>query len=346
MTRLDQRTTRALGALALAIATGCGGSSQSPPARYGYGDMFENRNDEPGDYGGSYGGGGSPAPSAVTTTVSTESDSDGMAYEMAASGASDDAGESYDVEAERSYDSPPPAPPPPSPVVAATGAPAPQRSPESVSAPTTPRPAPAGPEQGQGAAGHAAPGREPAAAGERRAPMLIYEAALALATRTVREQVDAAVRITHELGGVIVSQDDSGVMVRVPAPRFREALGLFEALGDVVERRVTAQDVSEQVRDTRVRLQNAINLRDRLRELLRQATTVPESLAIERELERLNETIALLQGQLESLEERVAYSTVTIRFQAVQDESVVPNELFRLPFGWLDEIGLPNLLTL
>jgi hypothetical protein len=176
--------------------------------------------------------------------------------------------------------------------------------------------------------------------------MLIYEAALALATRTVREQVDAAVRITHELGGVIVSQDDSGVMVRVPAPRFREALGLFEALGDVVERRVTAQDVSEQVRDTRVRLQNAINLRDRLRELLRQATTVPESLAIERELERLNETIALLQGQLESLEERVAYSTVTIRFQAVQDESVVPNELFRLPFGWLDEIGLPNLLTL
>jgi hypothetical protein len=176
--------------------------------------------------------------------------------------------------------------------------------------------------------------------------MLIYEAGLTIATRTVREQVDEAVRITHELGGVIVSQDDAGVMVRVPAGRFREALGLFEGLGDVVARRVTAQDVSEVVRDTRVRLQNAINLRDRLRELLRSATTVPESLAIERELERLNETIALLQGQLESLEERVAYSTITVRFQAVQDRAEVPREQFRLPFEWLHQLGLPSLLNL
>jgi hypothetical protein len=326
-----RQAARAL-ALAAALAAGCSAAEQAPPAQYGYGDMFRSEG------------------ATDTTTASTGYPGGGGGADGEMMMAEEVAGESMPA--------PPPAPerrrffgghhreappPPPAPVMAAP--PSDQPAPQPGNAATTPA-APTTVEGGQGQAGTPEEtGSEPAS-GERRAPMLIYEADLTLATRTVREQIDEAVRITREMGGIIVSQDDTGVVVRVPAPRFREALGQFEALGDVVARRVTARDVAEVVRDTRVRLQNARNMRDRLRELLRQATTVPESLAIERELERLNETIALLEGQLEALEERISYSTVTLRFQAVQDTSEVPNALFRLPFDWLDQIGLPNLLSL
>lgn len=175
---------------------------------------------------------------------------------------------------------------------------------------------------------------------------MIYEATLGLAVRDVSERVDEVVRITYEIGGHIQSQTDTGVVVRVPAPRFRESLGLFEALGDVEQRHISAQDVSEAVRDIQIRLRNAIQMRDRLAQLLEAAQTVPESLAIEHELERLNETIALMEGALESLQDRIAFSTVTVNFRAIQDENEIPRTTFRLPFSWLDELGLQYLLQL
>lgn len=177
-------------------------------------------------------------------------------------------------------------------------------------------------------------------------PLLIYEAHLNLAVHEVRERIDQVVEVADDVGGFLQSQDDTSVVIRIPARRFREALGRVEALGDVLSRRVSAQDVSDQVRDVRIRLRNAIQMRDRLAELLERAQTVPDSLTIERELERLTQSIELLRGQLRSLEDRIAYSTITVRFQAVRVDQEVPRERFRLPFPWLDELGLVNLLRL
>lgn len=181
----------------------------------------------------------------------------------------------------------------------------------------------------------------------RRGPMLIYEAGLQLATRDeIRDKLDEVEQLTTSIGGFVVSQDDTTIVVRVPVAQFRETLERIEALGDVLNRRVTAVDVSEQVRDLRIRLQNAEQMRDRLAELLEEAQTVADSLVIEHELERLNETIELIRGQLESLEERVAFSTITVRFQPVVEHSEVPHTLFHLPFQWLEDLGLSSLLRL
>lgn len=177
-------------------------------------------------------------------------------------------------------------------------------------------------------------------------PLLIYTADLNLAVHEVREKIDAAIAISDEVGGFLQAQNDTSVIIRVPAARFRDALSRVEALGDVLHRRVAAQDVSEQVRDIRIRLQNAVQMRDRLAELLERAETVPESLTIERELERLTQTIEQLRGQLRSFDDQIAYSTITIRFAAIRVDSEVPRERFRLPFPWLNELGLVNLLRL
>jgi hypothetical protein len=109
---------------------------------------------------------------------------------------------------------------------------------------------------------------------------------------------------------------------------------------------VSALDVSDEVRDVRIRLRNAVEMRDRLAELLARAETVPDSLTIERELERLTQTIEQLRGVLRGLEDRITYSTITVRFQPIRVDQQVPRERFRLPFPWLDELGLVNLLRL
>lgn len=188
--------------------------------------------------------------------------------------------------------------------------------------------------------------RQTATDAQGQGPLLIYEAQLSLAVHEVREKIDEIIAITDEVGGFISTQDDNSIVVRIPAAHFRDSLERIEGVGDVLSRRVSAQDVSDQVRDVRIRLRNAIQMRDRMAELLERAQTVPDSLTIERELERLTQQIELLRGQLQSLQDRIAYSTITVRFQAVRTDHDVPRERFRLPFPWLNELGLANLLEL
>jgi len=179
-----------------------------------------------------------------------------------------------------------------------------------------------------------------------RGRLLIYEAQLNLAVRDVVAKVDEVVEISNDVGGFVLNQDNNSVVIRVPVGRFREVLGRIEAIGDVLNRRVTAQDVSEQMRDMRIRLRNAVQMRERFAVLLARAQTVPESLAIEREIERLTETIELIRGQLADLQGRISFSTITVQFQPIREESQVPRERFRLPFPWLEQLGLPNLMRL
>jgi hypothetical protein len=177
-------------------------------------------------------------------------------------------------------------------------------------------------------------------------PLLIYQAEVNLAVHEVRERMAEVVAVADDMGGFLATQDNTTVVIRVPVSRFRESLERIETLGDVLQRRISAQDVSDQVRDLRIRLRNAVQMRDRLAELLARADTVPESLTIERELERLTESIELMSGQLRVIQDRVSFSTITVRFQPVRVDEEVPRERFYLPFPWLNELGLQNLMRM
>ena len=89
---------------------------------------------------------------------------------------------------------------------------------------------------------------------------------------------------------------------------------------------------------------NAEAVRKRLTELLAGATKTEEALAVERELARVTEDIEQMKAQLKLFGELVAYSTITVRFEAPQAENL--DRRFKLPFPWLEELGLSNLLSL
>jgi hypothetical protein len=145
-------------------------------------------------------------------------------------------------------------------------------------------------------------------------------------------------------GGYLVQRGDRHITIRVPSKAFRPALDKVETLGDELHREVNVRDVTEEFSDLEIRLQNARAVRARLEELLRQATTVEDALAVQKELERVTEDIERMLGRLKLLRELVAFSTITVRFEA-RPTDVVDSHV-TLPFPWLHELGLPRLLSM
>jgi hypothetical protein len=216
-------------------------------------------------------------------------------------------------------------------------APAPARS-----APTTTPGAPA-----SGSTSHEeAQNGEPSAVGgeDKRAPLLIYNAVLTLAVFEATEAIDTIEKLAVDSGGYLVQRGDRHITIRVPSKAFRPALDKVETLGDELHREVNVRDVTEEFSDLEIRLQNARAVRARLEELLRQATTVEDALAVQKELERVTEEIERMLGRLKLLRELVAFSTITVRFEA-RPTDVVDSHV-TLPFPWLHELGLPRLLSM
>lgn len=217
------------------------------------------------------------------------------------------------------------------PVAAAVaGAPAP---------PPPVEPAPAEPEA-------AAPAAEltSATAPERPGLLLTYQANLALAVYEVDKGLDAVEKLTRDAGGYLVSRGGNAIVVRVPASHFDGSLKQVLALGEVLERELRVEDVTAKVRDLEARLQNAEAVRKRLIELLAGASKTADALAVERELARVAEDIERMKAELKRFRELVAYSTLTVRFEAPHAEAL--DRRFKLPFPWLENLGLSHLLAL
>jgi hypothetical protein len=177
-----------------------------------------------------------------------------------------------------------------------------------------------------------------------REPLLVYTAVLTMAVFGVDPALDQVEALARDAGGYLLTRNDSSVTIRIPAARFRAALDGIGKVGDELHREVNASDVTEEYADLEIRLRNAEVMRQRLEALLARTNNVNEALAVERELERVSQTIEQMKGRLKVLSELVAFSTITVNFQPREQERV--NSGVALPFEWLHELGLNRLLSL
>jgi Domain of unknown function (DUF4349) len=175
-------------------------------------------------------------------------------------------------------------------------------------------------------------------------PLLIYTADYTMAVFESTAAIDQVQKLAEELGGYLVRRDDRSIIVRVPSNTFKNALSKIGTFGDVLHREESVEDVTEAFYDLKTRLDNARALRARLEQLLAQANDVKEALAVEKELARVTTEIETMEGKLKRLRELIAFSTITVRFEARGGDHV--NDEVRLPFPWLDQLGLSNLLNL
>lgn len=106
---------------------------------------------------------------------------------------------------------------------------------------------------------------------------------------------------------------DGYITVRVPEAGHPEFLEEVSKMGEVTSRSVSAQDVTEEYIDVTARLENLKRQEQRLHEVLNMSRTVEEVLSVEKEIERVRGEIDSLTGRLNYLNDRVEYSTISIR---------------------------------
>ena len=176
-------------------------------------------------------------------------------------------------------------------------------------------------------------------------PVLIYTAQLTMAIFEVVPAQAKIEELSQSLGGFLAQKTNNAITVRIPVPRFHEAIAGIEKIGDVTHRDISAEDVSQEFFDLEVRLKSSRAVRERLEHLLARALKVEDALGIEHELDRVVAEIERLEGRLKFLQSKAQFSTITVNF-AARPREVVTKGTFKLPFPWLDDLGLSRLLDL
>jgi uncharacterized small protein (DUF1192 family) len=110
------------------------------------------------------------------------------------------------------------------------------------------------------------------------------------------------------------------VVLRVPRENFSALMDRVEAGGTVVSTDTTSEDVTDQLVDLEARLSSLRDERDRLRALFSRANETDDVLAVERRLASVQTEIERLEARQQSLERRVAYSTITVRLREERPE--------------------------
>lgn len=179
----------------------------------------------------------------------------------------------------------------------------------------------------------AAAGTDPTA---QPARIVIYSAGIRVVVQDVRQTIEAVQSQAKSLGGYLQEMDGDSVTVRVPAGRFDSLLAQIDRLGEITQRQIKAQDITEEMRDLNIRLDNAEKVRQRLVTLLEKSQKMEDTLQIEKELARLTETIEMLKGKIRFMESHAAFSTVKVWVNSPLPQKDLVEQI---PFPWVRDLG-------
>lgn len=150
-----------------------------------------------------------------------------------------------------------------------------------------------------------------AAEPDRGPRMVHYDGTARLRVAKVRDAQDAITAIAAAAGGLVENQYRDAITIRVPVARFDATFAEVLEVGDVLDKRITATDVTDRFVATELRLQTAVTTRERLVELLAQAEDEKDKLFLIREIQRLTEEIDRLEGQSRALSSLASMSRIT-----------------------------------
>lgn len=150
---------------------------------------------------------------------------------------------------------------------------------------------------------------------------LIKNAWLQLEVDDAPKAIESLSAAARNLGGYLsdmherklaVERSEITATLRVPADKFEQAMTDAQALGDVIERRVNSEDVTEKYVDTESSIRNLKRTEERLLAHLERSAKLEDILKVEQELTRVRGLLDHLEGQLRFLSNRVGFSTIQV----------------------------------
>ena len=170
---------------------------------------------------------------------------------------------------------------------------------------------------------------------------MAFTARLRLNVGNVRDAVNQSRRLAMKFGGYVKRMDDRSVTLAIPVKNADTALAELSRLGVVNSLTIEGDDVTQQVTDIAIRLENLEKSRKRLLALLEKAGKVDEMVKVENAIARVTTDLERLQAQQKNLRTRVDYVTMFVNFQAEVTQTMIrPTS----PVAWVNELG-NNLLS-
>lgn len=171
-----------------------------------------------------------------------------------------------------------------------------------------------------------------------QSPRLVKNASLRLELDDVDEAIAAISTMLGQYQGDLLhlSDQDSdqqgprhvSLQLRVPQNNLEATLKALRGLGTVVNQSISAEDVSTQLVDLQARIRNLRQSEQALQEIMERSGSIAEVLDVAQELSTVREAIERHAAQLNSLQNRVAYSTISLTLVSTQ-----PTALATSPVG-------------
>ena len=146
---------------------------------------------------------------------------------------------------------------------------------------------------------------------------IIYRGTVSVQASDVDAAVQEAVSIVQTSGGIVFGQQVrsspeplSYLTFKVEPPRFMQVLERLAAVGELIDKQITADDVTGRIVDFRSRIATAEASVLRLRDLLESAPDLENVALIERELLQRETDLETLRGRLRTLTDQVSLATI------------------------------------
>lgn len=152
---------------------------------------------------------------------------------------------------------------------------------------------------------------------------LIKNGEIAIEVKDVDEAYAAVMEILDELGGEEFSKSYNAtdnykrirLVLKIPPENldaFQEKLAQLVGSGKIKSTEIRSEDITSQYYDLQARLDSYKASRDQLRELLKKASNVEETLKIHAEITRLQADIDSMEGQIRMWDKLVSMATITL----------------------------------
>ena len=138
------------------------------------------------------------------------------------------------------------------------------------------------------------------------------------------------------------------ITIRIPAENFDKLLAeIAKGVKKFDRKEISIKDVTEEFLDIKARLKTKKELENRYLEILKKANTVSEILEVEKQIGKLRSDIESVEGRLKFIENKVSFSTLTVRIYEITTERTEFGDKFKNGFknGWESLILFFVLLT-
>jgi hypothetical protein len=181
--------------------------------------------------------------------------------------------------------------------------------------------------------GSAVPAIDPgnaAASGKK----IIYTVTMTIEAKDVVGAIDNISSSAAGCGGYVSRMSDqeegreatSSITVRIPPEKLKEFMEHVGAMGRLLSREMSTDDVTAQYSDVQAKLINAEAQEAQLLEIMKQAVKIDDILKVRSELNQQEQEIEQLKGQIRLMDNQVGFSTVTINIQQPPLPAVVADD--------------------